>query len=186
MVGTIWHSSRSWISRSLEGSRHLPWLDKLRANLPGLLSESAEIRLHCTPTTSLSLPLPPFYFLSALAGAFKYLRNRWQFCCGVMAREARSTCGSIFENKRRKLEREAELRKVGKKVNEGEERNESREGVRKRRKVQTQSKKKWDFRRGFEKLNFATRLLVILAGSQDFRNVGFIARYKFSRWAAVM
>lgn len=95
MVGTIWCASRSRISRSLEGSRHLPWLDKLRVNLPGLLSESAEIRLHCTlACASLSLSL-----LSALAEALKYLRNRWQFCRGVMAREARSIRGSIFENK---------------------------------------------------------------------------------------
>lgn len=62
MVGTIWCPSRSQISRSLEDSRHLPWLDKLRANLPDLLSESAEIRLHCTlARTSL--------FLSSLLSA---------------------------------------------------------------------------------------------------------------------
>lgn len=97
MVGTIWCSSRSRISRSLEGSRHLPWLDKLRANLPDLLSESAEILLHCTLAclTSLSLFSP----VSALAEALKYLRNRWQFCRGVMAREARNSRGPIFENK---------------------------------------------------------------------------------------
>ena len=59
MNGTIWCSDRSRISWSLEGSRHLPWLDKLRANLPDLLSESAEIRLHCTlACTSLSLYSP--------------------------------------------------------------------------------------------------------------------------------
>lgn len=96
MVGTIWYPNRSQISRSLEGSRHLPWLDKLRVNLPDLLSESAEIRLHCTPACT-SLFLPPL--LSAVAEALKYLRNRWQFCRGVMAREARNSRGPIFENK---------------------------------------------------------------------------------------
>lgn len=51
-----------------------------------------------------------------------------------------------------------------------EEYNESGEDVRKRReKYKRKAREEMrDFRRGFEKLNFATQLLVILAGSQDF------------------
>lgn len=111
MVGTIWCPSRSQISQSLEGSRHLPWLDKLRANLPDLLSESAEIRLHCTlARTSLFLSS----LLSALAEALKYLRNRWQFCRDVMAREARDSRGPIFENKEMRGGRKEVKRRDGK------------------------------------------------------------------------
>jgi len=62
------YAGRSRISRSLEDSRHLPRLDKPRANLSGLLSKSAEIRLHCTPvlvpcTLSLSFCLSLFLSL---------------------------------------------------------------------------------------------------------------------------
>lgn len=49
-----------------------------------------EARISLSPSISFSL-------LPILEGVFKYLRNRWQFCRDVMAREARSIRGTIFE-----------------------------------------------------------------------------------------